>query len=79
MASDAPVFLIIVIIVMATIALAMIAIIGSWQSAGKGPVGPSKGYLPPLHGGYKARQDGSGPRVHPNPPKAPEGAGGGSH
>lgn len=42
-------------------------------------VRPRKASLPPLHWGYKPRQDGGGPQVNPNPPKAPEGAGGGSH
>jgi len=39
---------------------------------------PRKASLPPLHGGYRPSQDGSGRRPHPNPPKAPEGSAGGS-
>lgn len=43
------------------------------------PVRPRKASLPPLHWGYKPRQDGGGLQVNPNPPKAPKGSGGGSH
>lgn len=79
MPSDAPFFIGFVIIVLAFIALAIIAIVSCWQSPGKGCVRPRKASLPPLHWGYKPRQDGGGLQVNPNPPKAPKGSGGGSH
>lgn len=79
MPSDAPIFIMFVIIVVAFIALAIIAIASTWQSPKKGSVRSVKASLPPLHGGYKPRQGEGGLQVNPNPPKAPKGAGGGSH
>lgn len=40
---------------------------------------PRKASLPPLHWGYKPRQDGGGLPVNRNLPKAPKGSGGGSY
>lgn len=42
-------------------------------------VRPRKASLPPLHWGYKPRQDGGGLQSNPKPPRPPKGSGGGSH
>lgn len=68
MPSDTPVFVLFVIIVLVTIALAMVAIVTSWKTSGKGPLGPSKG-------GYRPSQGAEGRPLVINPPKAPEGRG----
>lgn len=64
----------------AIVLLIIITVIGLLYSRPKSTVErPRKASLPPLYWGYKPRKDNEGLRVHPNPPKAPQGRGGGSH
>lgn len=69
--SDTPVIVVISTIVVVVILLAMLAIVGLWQTPGKGPLGPSKGDYRPL-------PEAEGRRPIPTLPKAPRGRDAGS-
>lgn len=57
MPSDTPVFVIFAALVVIIILLAILAILTSWQTPGKGPLGPSKG-------GYRPSEQAEGPSIH---------------
>ena len=54
MPSDTPVFVIFAALVVIII---LLAILTSWQTPGKGPLGPSKG-------GYRPSEQAEGPSIH---------------